>query len=114
MLKTSRESGRRAIAGRLIACVQTSGAQSKARNAGVDAQRVDHGSINIAARAVASIAAKARTRALPLNGRQGWPMPVRPSTAPAASASSGWMRVVVVAIATPAAIRIVPQLEVEA
>ncbi|MCC8982632.1 hypothetical protein [Bradyrhizobium acaciae] len=43
--------------------MQTSGAQSEARYAGVDAQHVDHGTVNIAARDDASIAAKARTRA---------------------------------------------------
>jgi len=62
ILRTLRESGRRAIAGRLSACVQTSGAQSEARNTGVDAQHVDHGSINIAPGRAASIAAKARMR----------------------------------------------------
>ncbi|WGS21808.1 hypothetical protein [Bradyrhizobium sp. ISRA463] len=53
------------MAARLIACVQTSGAQDEPRNACVDAQRVDHGKTKIAPGGIVAIAAKARMRRRP-------------------------------------------------
>ncbi|QOZ23354.1 hypothetical protein XH93_06620 [Bradyrhizobium sp. CCBAU 51753] len=53
----------RVLAARLVACVQTSGAQLQSRNMRVDAHGINHDKANIAAAAVMAIAAKPRMTA---------------------------------------------------
>ncbi|WGR96327.1 hypothetical protein MTX26_06165 [Bradyrhizobium sp. ISRA443] len=61
-LMTLRIRTARALAARLIACVQASSVQDEPRSACIDAQRVDHGKSKIAPGGVVAIAAKARMR----------------------------------------------------
>ena len=47
-MRWKEDSGRRASAARLAACLEASGAQTEPRNARINVKRVDHGKPNIA------------------------------------------------------------------